>query len=105
MGLTGRVLAMKVFGVSFLAFSVVFLLVYFFSVYGGGPSVGDEGLPLWKIFSGFFIVVFSFSFWMTMLVDCLSSGKVDNRIFWGVGLFLFSWLAAILYFFAVYRKR
>ena len=95
---------MRVFGISFFVFLVFFGVVYFLATQSGAPRFG-EGLPIEQAFGGVLIAVVIFSFWITMLVHCFSSNEVNNRVAWGLCLIFFSWFAAVLYFFAIYRKQ
>ena len=96
---------MKVFGISFAAFSAFFCVAYFSAVSNGAPGLAASDLPLIKAMAGVLIAVSVFSFWATMIVDCLSTSKPINRVAWVLSLLFFSWFAAIIYFFKVYSPN
>ena len=96
---------MKVFSISFVIFSLLFGLVYFLAASNGAPGLDDQVLPIEQAALGMVLAITAFSFWITMLIDCLSSDKMNNRAIWGLSLFFFSWVAAILYFFMIYRRQ
>ena len=54
------------------------------------------------IIAGLFCV---FGFWVISLVDFFQNTEISNRVAWGFGLFFFSWLGALIYFFKVIVPR
>lgn len=95
---------MKTFLINIAVFSVLFGIIYISAISGGAPGLSKGELSQGQAFGGVFIAIVAFSFWATMLIDCLSTRKTKNKIFWGFGLVFFSWVAAVLYFFVVYRR-
>lgn len=56
------------------------------------------------IMIAFITVIPMFAFWVWMLVDAIQR-PIENKVPWIVVLALLQFLAAIIYFFVVYRKR
>ncbi|MCL6270739.1 hypothetical protein M3P05_12470 [Sansalvadorimonas sp. 2012CJ34-2] len=44
-------------------------------------------------------------FWLLMLVDLFKHSTLKNKALWGICLLIFTWPAAMVYYFAVYLKK
>jgi hypothetical protein len=50
-------------------------------------------------------VLFSFAFWLWMLVDCLKRKKMKKKLLWVAILLFLNIVGSVLYFFAIKNKE
>lgn len=96
---------MKVFGINFLFFSILFIGIYLLAASRGAPELSNSGMSIvHSVFGGVIVIAF-FSFWGTMLMHCFKTANVKKKPVWIFGMAFLPWVILVVYFFVVYMPE